>query len=106
MPVVSGTNSRGVWSKQDFVVETGDTYPKKICMNVWGVDKIKEFEAFETGEILKISFNLESREFNERWYTDVRAWRIEKSGQSNGNNAPMPAEPFDISEDGEDDLPF
>ena len=111
--VQSGVSSRGPWSKQDFVVETQETFPKKVCMNVWGVDKVAELESFNDGEVLKVSFNVESREYNERWYTDIRAWKIERMGDgasaapSNFSSPAAPATPENSFTDKDaDDLPF
>ncbi len=39
LPLQTGSGKNGEWKKQDFIVETGDAYPKKICISVWG-DKI------------------------------------------------------------------
>lgn len=107
LAVVNGTNTRGSWSKQEFIIETQEAYPKKVCMNVWGADKVKELDSFSEGDVVKASVNIESREFNERWYTDIRAWRLEKLA-ANGNQGTGHdmSEPIDISGDGEDDLPF
>ena len=74
-----GNGRNGTWEKQDFILETMEQYPKKICISAWG-DKIKEIGLAKPGDLLKVSFNLESREFNGRWYTDVRAWRISREG--------------------------
>ena len=113
LQVQSGNSARGPWSKQDFIVETVESYPRKICMNVWGNDKVSELGGFNVGETLIISVNIESREFNGRWYTDVRAWKIQRE-----NNTEAPAgystgvsnvadDPFiGAGEDGEGDLPF
>ncbi len=87
MQVQNGTSARGAWCKQDFIVETIETYPRKICMNVWGDDKVAELGSFNTGETLVVSVNIESREFNGRWYTDVRAWKIQREGTGNENPA-------------------
>lgn len=76
MPEVTGAGRNGAWVKQEFVIETQDTYPKKVCMSLWG-DKVNEFKQFTIGDNLKISLNLESREYNDRWYTEARAWRVE-----------------------------
>ena len=76
--VQTGTSARGAWAKQEFVFEYQEgNYPSQICMNVWGEDKVKDLEKYQIGDKVKISFNLSSREYNGRWYTDVRAWRIE-----------------------------
>lgn len=78
LSVQTGTSTRGSWAKQEFIFEYQEgNYPSKVCMNVWGEDKVKELEKYQVGDKVKVSFNLSSREFNGRWYTDVRAWRIE-----------------------------
>ena len=107
LAVQSGTSARGPWSKQDFIVETIEQYPRKICMNVWGQDKVNELGSFNAGEMLNVSVNIESREFNGRWYTDVRAWRIQRDAVE-GAPVPPPAVPFmNIqAEDDGGDLPF
>ena len=110
LAVQSGTSARGPWSKQDFIVETLEQYPRKICMNVWGQDKVNELQGYNPGEMLTVSINIESREFNGRWYTDVRAWKIQREGAAEPQMAPQ-ADPFmnvsasDAEDDG-GDLPF
>ena len=77
MPMQSGVSKSGNnWQKQEFVIETMDQYPKKICANLWG-DKADQLQQFNLNDIVKISFDVESREFNGKWYTDVKAFRIE-----------------------------
>ena len=79
--VQTGTSARGAWSKQEFVFEYQEgNFPTQVCMNVWGDDKVRELEKYQVNDKVKVSFNLSSREFNGRWYTDVRAWRIEPAG--------------------------
>jgi hypothetical protein len=75
LPLQTGTSSKGEWRKQNIVVETEEQYPKKICISVWG-DKI-DSNQLQPGNKLKIDFDIESREFNQRWYTDVKSWKIE-----------------------------
>lgn len=73
----SGTSAKGnTWQKQEFVIETGGQFPKKICANLWG-DKADQLNQYNIGDMVKVSFDLESREFNGRWYTDVKAWKLE-----------------------------
>jgi hypothetical protein len=74
LPLQTGISKNGQWRKQDIIVETCGQYPKKICISVWG-DKINEKQLL-IGNNLDISFELESREFNRKWYTDVKAWKI------------------------------
>ena len=112
--VQTGTSARGAWSKQEFIFEYQEgNFPSQICMNVWGEDKVRELDKYQAGDKVKVSFNLSSREFNGRWYTDVRAWRIEPAVAAPVNPAPapvmedpgFPAEPFPQQSFGED-LPF
>jgi len=75
----SGQGKNGTWKKQEYIIETKSQYPKKVCVTVWG-DKIDQFN-LNQNEDVTLSIELESREYNGRWYTDVRAWKAEK--QSN-----------------------
>jgi hypothetical protein len=106
LPLQSGQGKNGTWKKQEFILETPGQYPKKVCMNLWGekVDEIK----ISVGEKITASINIESREYNGRWYTDVRAWKIQKeSGGKSGGDVPPPAEDnFVPDNSGTDDLPF
>jgi hypothetical protein len=105
LPLQSGTGKNGQWKKQDIIVETEATYPKKVCISVWG-DKI-ETASLQPGSLLKIDFDVESREFNGRWYTDVKAWKIEATGvavASGPEKVMSNMGPENINND--DDLPF
>ncbi len=89
----TGTGKNGNWVKQEFIIETMEQYPKKVCLSAWG-DKAEEIKRYGMGDTLRVSVNLESREYNERWYTEARAWRIEDESaasssrpQSSGNQA-------------------
>ena len=107
--VQTGTSARGAWAKQEFIFEYKEgNFPAQVCMNVWGEDKVKELEIIQAGDQVKVSFNLSSREYNGRWYTDVRAWRIESAVQAAPAPAPeyMPAPDAYSAPLDEDDLPF
>ena len=85
LPIQKGNGKNGEWRKQDIIVETEGTYPKKVCVSIWG-DKINESQ-LRVGNNLRIDFDVESREYNGRWYTDVKAWKVELDaggGQSSG----------------------
>ena len=110
--VQNGSSARGPWSKQEFIFEYQEgNFPTQVCMNVWGEDKVKDLARHNEGEKVKVSFNLSSREYNGRWYTDVRAWKIESATpaaapvQDPGPVPPPPTEePTGTLDD--DDLPF
>jgi hypothetical protein len=80
LPLQTGAGKNGQWKKQDIIVETEGQYPKKVCVSIWG-DKINESQ-LKVGNLLNISFDVESREYNGRWYTDVKAWRVEAAGDA------------------------
>ena len=102
IPEKSGTSARGAWRKQEYVIELPGEYPKQVCFMVWG-DRIDQFEIAE-GEELTVHFDLESREYNGRWYTDVKAWRVERADAAGDDGAPPTREePPPISDD---DVPF
>lgn len=76
----SGQGKNGTWKKQEYVIEYGDQYPKLVCFNLWG-DKIDQY-ALKDGETVTVHFDVESREYNGRYYTDVKAWRIDRNGSN------------------------
>lgn len=83
LAVQTGRSARGDWSKQEFVVEFQDgNFPSNVVFNVWGADKVRDLERFQVGDEIRVSFAPSSREFNGRWYTDLRAWRIAPAGQA------------------------
>lgn len=75
LPIQTGTSKNGEWKKQDIIVETDGQYPKKVCISIWS-DKINEGQ-LQIGNSLQIDFDIESREYNNKWYTDIKAWKIE-----------------------------
>lgn len=92
LPVQSGVSTSGNnWSKAEFVIETVEQYPKKVCANLWG-DRAKALDQFQIGSLITVSFDLESREYNGRWYTDVKAWRVDAATPAAvaGASAPAP----------------
>ena len=106
-PVQSGQGRNGPWKKQEFILETQSNYPKKVCLVAWG-DKIDDFNISE-GEMVNASIDIESREYNGRWYTDVKVCKVEKEGASapdSFNQAPPPGEEPPLMDGEEDDLPF
>lgn len=79
LPEITGESARGPWRRCNFIVRTQEQYPKEVCISAWS-EKIDEVKTYQPGAILDIYVNLESREYNERWYTDVRVWRLEAAG--------------------------
>ena len=112
LPEVRGTSARGEWKKQDFVIETAEEqYPKKICFTLFN-DKNGTFEKIKPNMEVEVTFSIESREYNEKWFSNINAFRVDLLPQSGGtgNNPPS----FSLSDnpsmgedtDDKDDLPF
>ncbi len=108
-PLQTGEGKNGPWKKQDIIVETDGTYPKKVCIAIWG-DKINT-SALQIGTTLDIQFDVESREYNSKWYTECKAWKVDVSG-GGSTTAPTSQAP-NVSFDElnqmppiDDDLPF
>lgn len=112
LPVVKGTSQRGEWVKQEVVFELPGEFNRKLCVGFWG-DKALDAGRLQEGEKLSVSINLESREYNGRWFTEARAWKMDKIQpvQAAGAMPPPEMPPFDpgeepYREDPADDLPF
>ena len=80
----SGTSKAGnPWKKQNYLLETLDTYPKKIYFDFFG-DRADQYP-LNVGDMINLSFDIECREYQGRYYTDIRGWKAEKLDA----NAPM-----------------
>ena len=75
MPPVKGTSARGEWQRQEVVFDLPSEFSRKVCVIFF--NKESEVARLREGATYTVSFNLESREYNGRWYTDVRAWRVQ-----------------------------
>lgn len=75
LPARGGVSQRGEWQAQDFVLETHDTYPKKLVFTVFGADRLARFN-IQTGQEVLVSFDVDAHEYNGRWYNDVRAFDV------------------------------
>ncbi len=113
LPVQSGTSKAGnEWSKQEFIIETQDQFPKKVCFTLFG-DKVSILNGISVGDNINVAFNLESREFNGRWFHNINAWRINAANNAgndtpgfDGNEMPPPPGTSDAPPPSADDLPF
>ena len=112
LPAVKGTSQRGEWVKQEVVFELPGEFNRKICVGFWG-DKANDAGALAEGEKVSVSINVESREYNGRWFTEARAWKMSRAAAAPPPPAAafpdMPAfephaEPY--RNDPADDLPF
>jgi hypothetical protein len=92
LPEQTGQGAKGPWIKQEFVIETKEQFPKKACLSIWG-EKVENLRKFSMNDMIRVSFNIESREHlaTGRWYTELRAWRIDRVVEEGQQHPPMPA---------------
>lgn len=94
LPVVKGQSARGEWTKQEVIFEIPGEFSRKLCVGFWN-DRAVDAAALRPGDRVALSVNIESREYNGRWYTEVRAWRMSKldvvqqPAQTMGGGQPM-----------------
>ncbi|HRF85842.1 MAG TPA: DUF3127 domain-containing protein [Alloprevotella sp.] len=114
LPPRGGVSQRtgNSWKTQEFVIETHEQYPRKCVFNVFGEDRLQEMN-IQVGEELTVSFDIDAREYNGRWYNDIRAWKVERNAApaapSNAipaGNIPAPTSSAPAAGEPEDDLPF
>ena len=75
LPVTKGVSARGEWQRQEVVFEIPSEFSRKVCVTFF--NKPTDAESLKEGETYIVSVNIESREYNGKWYTDVRAWRVQ-----------------------------
>ena len=112
LPERSGVAKSGnEWKSQEYVIETQEQYPKKCCFNVFGADKISEMN-IQAGEVVTIHINIDAREYNGKYYNDIRAWRVERGTAPAAADIPVIDAPkvevpdFGKAANDPDDLPF
>lgn len=128
LPEISGVSAstQKPWKKREYVLETMETYPKKVFFNFWG-DRADQYP-LAVGQVIRLSFDINSREYNGRWYVDISGWKAEPADaaapaaapaapasfgpatqmpQGYGAPAAAPAPPaVDLAPSPTDDLPF
>jgi len=108
LPAQVGQSQKGEWKKQLFILETEDQFPKKLCIETWN-DKLNL--SLGASQTVKVYFDIESREFNGKWYTNLKAWKMEVVGNA-GTPENFPSadsgfpEPPPLENDLDGDLPF
>ncbi|MDR0667451.1 MAG: DUF3127 domain-containing protein [Prevotellaceae bacterium] len=122
LDVQSGQSDRGSWSRQEIIIEVPGQFPRQVCLSLWN-EQVNEAARFNIGDILKVGVDIQSREYNGKWYTSIRPWRMEV--EAVGVATPPPAasapaapaapatagvtageDPFNTTQSQEDDLPF
>ena len=80
LPERSGVSARGEWKSQTYVIETQEQYPKKMAFDVFGADRLAQFN-IHSGEEILVSFDIDAHEYQGRWFNSIRAWNVTKVSQ-------------------------
>lgn len=101
LPLESGEGKNGTWKRQSFVINVPGEYPKDVCFQVFG-EKVQLLNMLAEGQVVKVHFDASSREFNNKYYTNLTVWKIEPQEVATTPNAATKQE----AAEEEDDLPF
>lgn len=124
-PERSGTSARGEWKAKDYVIETHETYPKKMVFSVFGDERLQRFN-IQIGQEVLVSFDIDAREYNGRWFNSIRAYDVRQvdpvqygaakdaqpapaapaAAPVTAEQAPFPPAPEAAEGESTDDLPF
>ena len=119
LPARSGVSARGEWKSQSFVIETHDSFPRKMVFDVFGEERLSRFN-IQLGQEVNVSFDIDAHEYNGRWFNNIRAFDVRlvdpntvsaapaaqaaPAAPQQPANAPVPPQPEQSNSD--DDLPF
>ena len=119
LPARSGVSARGEWKSQSFVIETHDSFPRKMVFDVFGEERLTRFN-IQLGQEVNVSFDIDAHEHNGRWFNTIRAFDVRlvdpntfsaapaaqaaPAAPQQPANAPFPPQPEQSNSD--DDLPF
>lgn len=119
LPARSGVSARGEWKIQSFVIETHDSFPRKMVFDVFGEERLSRFN-IQLGQEVNVSFDIDAHEYNGRWFNNIRAFDVRlvdpntvsaapaaqaaPAAPQQPANAPFPPQPEQSNSD--DDLPF
>ena len=119
LPARSGVSARGEWKSQSFVIETHDSFPRKMVFDVFGEERLTRFN-IQLGQEVNVSFDIDAHEYNGRWFNNIRAFDVRLVDPNTVSaapaaqaapaapqppaHAPFPPQPEQSNSD--DDLPF
>ena len=119
LPARSGVSARGEWKSQSFVIETHDSFPRKMVFDVFGEERLTRFN-IQLGQEVNVSFDIDAHEYNGRWFNNIRAFDVRLVAPNTVSaapaaqaapaaplqpaNTPFPPQPEQSNSD--DDLPF
>lgn len=119
LPARSGVSARGEWKSQSFVIETHDSFPRKMVFDVFGEERLSRFN-IQLGQEVNVSFDIDAHEYNGRWFNNIRAFDVRLVAPNTVSAAPAaqaapaapqqpayaPFPPQPEQSNSDDDLPF
>jgi len=108
LPAKSGVSARTgkPWFTQEYVIETSGQHPKKCCFEVFGEDRIKQFN-LQQGQTVSIQIDIDASEYQGRWYNSIKCYNVTHTDLFGQQPAPEPQPVVqEVNEAGTDDLPF
>ena len=77
-----------IWKKKNFIIDTGSQFNSEICFQLFGEEKVKILDEFQINDNIEVYFNLYSKKFNNRYFHNIDAWKIEKNTEEQSDNEP------------------
>ena len=77
-----------IWKKKNFILDIGSQFNSEICFQLFGEEKIKILDEFQINDNIEVHFNLYSKKFNNRYFHNIDAWKIEKNTEEQSDNEP------------------
>jgi len=91
---ISGKEGK-IWKKQNFIINTGAQFNAEICFQLFGEERMQILERFNINDTIEVFFNLYSKKFNNRYFHNIDAWKIEKAMNENKESEiPQEENPF------------
>ncbi len=85
-------SSGNAWKSQDYVIQTRDAYPRTCLFNVFGADRIEQFNIHQ-GDTVHVWLDINARAWQDRYFNDIRAFRVDHIDPNAVNTGAMPTQP-------------
>ena len=105
LPKTSGEGKNGAWTKLEFVIETFEQYPKKICIQAWNNNAVNFEQFYPVGTVVNASVDIESREWQGKWFTNIKAWKLTPANEPSVATAPQQTQVMSVLK-GDDNPPM
>ena len=95
------------FQKREFVIETEDQYPQLVQFELTQ-DKCSLLDASYQGKAVEVFFNVRGREWNDKYFVNLQAWRVVVDGPSAAPSSPVSTNTKEVEamDNSTDDLPF